>query len=153
MIEKRIARFLEEAGIHASVMQGQAFDLRIEHEPYIPLVIERQGDALMFTHYLEQNGDTFIDTEIVFTIQPDGQLQFRETAVRDPLRGGALRAPDRLFAQTFSRNLLQQGFAEAARKQLEQYSPALTGDNLSTKVAASGIAHENHAGNRAIYGV
>jgi hypothetical protein len=31
--------------------------------------------------------------------------------------------------------------------------PPLTGDNLSTKVAASGIAHENHAGNRAIYGV
>jgi hypothetical protein len=123
MIEKRIARFLEEANIRTAVMQGEDFHLRIENDPYIPLVVERQGDALMFTHYLKQNGDTFIDTEMVFTIQSDGQLQFKETAVQDPFRGGEQRGDDRLFAQTFSRNILQQGFAEAARNQSEQNQP------------------------------
>ena len=123
MLEKRLARFLEEAGIRGVVTQGEEFHLRIEHEPYIPLVVERQGHALMFTHYLEQNGDTFIDAEMVFTIQPNGQLQFKETAVQDPIRGGEWRSPDRLFAQVFSRNILEQGFAEAARKQVEHQQP------------------------------
>ena len=99
MIEKRIARFLEDAGIRASVRQGEAFHQRIENEPYIPLVVERQGNELMFTHYLEQNGDTFIDAEMVFTIQPNGQLQFKETAVQDPIRGGEWREPDRAGAR------------------------------------------------------
>jgi hypothetical protein len=65
MIEKRIARFLEDASIRLSVMQREEFHLRIENEPYIPLVLERQGDALRFIHYLEQNGDTFIDAELM----------------------------------------------------------------------------------------
>ncbi|MGA7934968.1 MAG: hypothetical protein WCA35_15585, partial [Kovacikia sp.] len=147
MIEKRIARFLEDAGIRASVRQGEAFYQRIENEPYIPLVIERQGNELMFTHYLEQNGDTFIDAEMVFTIQPNGQLQFKETAVQDPIRGGEWREPDRLFAQVFSRNILQQGFAEAAKApQAGRDAERDTdGDGLKDAVERSLGTSVNHA--------
>ena len=58
-----------------------SFTQRIENEPFIPLVVERQGDELYLTHYLTQNGDMFIDAEMVFTVLPEGQLQFKETAV------------------------------------------------------------------------
>jgi predicted RNA methylase len=114
MIEKRIARFLEAAGIREAVTAGENFHLKIENEPYIPLVIERQLGQLYLTHYLQQNGDTFIDCEMVFNIDEKGRLQFFETASRDPLRGGEHRSPDRIFAQVFSKNILEQGFAEAA---------------------------------------
>ncbi|MBW4466319.1 MAG: strawberry notch C-terminal domain-containing protein [Pegethrix bostrychoides GSE-TBD4-15B] len=114
-LEKRIVKFLEEAELREVVTED--FHLSIENDPYIPLVVERHNHQLYLTHYLEQNGDTFIDTEMVFRIQPGGQLQFKETAVQDPLRGGEHRAADRAFAQLFSRNILEQGFAAAARSQ------------------------------------
>ena len=100
-------------------METKEFHQRIQNEPFIPLVVERQGDELYLTHYLTQNGDMFIDAEMVFTVLPEGQLQFKETAVQDP-RGGESRIPDRQFAQIFSKNILKQGFAEAARAQREQ---------------------------------
>jgi hypothetical protein len=118
-LEKRILRFLKTAGIDQAVMETEEFHQRIENEPFIPLVVERQGDELYLTHYLTQNGDMFIDAEMVFTVLPEGQLQFKETAVQDP-RGGESRIPDQQFAQIFSKNILKQGFAEAARAQREQ---------------------------------
>lgn len=114
-LEKRIVKFLEEAELRETLTEN--FYLRIENQPYIPLVVERHNHQLYLTHYLEQNGDTFIDTEMVFHIQPNGQLQFKETAVQDPFRGGEHRAADRAFAQLFSRNILEQGFAATARSQ------------------------------------
>ena len=71
-LEKRMLRFLREAGIEDAVMHTDEFHLRIENEPYIPLVVERQRDELYLTHYLTQNGDMFIDTEMVFTVLPEG---------------------------------------------------------------------------------
>ncbi len=118
-LEKRIVRFLKTAGIYSAIMESDEFHLKIENEPFIPLVVERQGNTLYLTHYLSQNGDIFIDAEMVFQIRLDGQLKFQETAVQDPIRGGELRFPDRPFAHMFSRNILDQGFAEAARRQVE----------------------------------
>lgn len=120
-LERRILRFLREAGIEDTVMNTDEFHLRIENEPYIPLVVERQGDELYLTHYLTQNGDMFIDTEMVFTVLLEGQLQFKETAVQT-LAGGESRRPDRGFAQMFSKNVVNQGFAEAAKAQLQSQS-------------------------------
>jgi DNA polymerase-1 len=116
--EKNVAKLLHEAGLASLVLSGEDFHLRIENEPYIPLVIERHGNQLYLTHYLEQNGDTFIDSEMVFGIHPGGRLQFQETAVQNPFQGGESRYPDRGFAQLFSRNLLHQEFAQAARETL-----------------------------------
>jgi hypothetical protein len=61
----------------------------------------------------------FIDTEMVFRIDQHGQLQFKETAVQDPFRGGEHRAADRVFAQVFARNIQEQGFADAAQAQAQ----------------------------------
>jgi hypothetical protein len=118
-LEKRIIRFLKEAGVDQAVFESEDYHLRIENEPYIPLVVERHGDDLYLTHYRTEYGDTFIETEMVFTIRAAYQLEFKETAVLDSLRGGELRSPDRSFAQVFSKNILVQGFAEAAREQQE----------------------------------
>ncbi|WP_155523992.1 DUF6908 domain-containing protein [Nodosilinea nodulosa] len=117
-LEKRILRFLRNAGIEQDVMTSQDFHLRIENEPFIPLVVERQGDELYLTHYLTQNSDMFIDSEMVFRVQGEGRIEFKETAVQS-LRGGESRLPDRAFAQIFSKNIVQQGFAEAAHVQLQ----------------------------------
>ncbi|MBE9137389.1 strawberry notch C-terminal domain-containing protein, partial [Nodosilinea sp. LEGE 07088] len=124
-LEKRILRFLRNAGIEQEVMNSQEFHLRIENEPFIPLVVERQGNELYLTHYLTQNGDMFIDSEMVFRVRGEGQIEFKETAVQS-LRGGESRLPDRAFAQIFSKNIVQQGFAEAAQAQLQaQAEPAV----------------------------
>jgi hypothetical protein len=117
-LEKRILRFLRNAGIEQEVMTSQEFHLRIENEPFIPLVVERQGDELYLTHYLTQNGDMFIDSEMVFRVRGEAHIEFKETAVQS-LRGGESRIPDRAFAQIFSKNIVQQGFAEAAKAQLQ----------------------------------
>ncbi|PSR19297.1 hypothetical protein C8255_02955, partial [filamentous cyanobacterium CCP3] len=117
-LEKRILRFLRNAGIEQEVMTSQEFHLRIENEPFIPLVVERQGNELYLTHYLTQNGDMFIDSEMVFRVRSEGHIEFKETAVQS-LRGGESRLPDRAFAQIFSKNIVQQGFAEAAKAQLQ----------------------------------
>lgn len=117
-LEKRILRFLRNAGIEQDVMTSQEFHLRIENEPFVPLVVERQGDELYLTHYLTQNGDMFIDSEMVFRVRAEGQIEFKETAVQS-LRGGESRIPDRAFAQVFSKNIVQQGFAESAKAQLQ----------------------------------
>jgi predicted RNA methylase len=115
-LEKRVLRFLRNAGIEQEVMTSQDFHIRIENEPFIPLVVERQGDELYLTHYLTQNGDMFIDSEMVFQVRGEGHIEFKETAVQS-LRGGESRLPDRAFAQIFSKNIVQQGFAEAAKAQ------------------------------------
>ena len=117
-LEKRVLRFLRNAGIEQEVMTSQEFHLRIENEPFIPLVVERQGDELYLTHYLTQDGDMFIDSEMVFRVRGEGHIEFKETAVQS-LRGGESRLPDRAFAQIFSKNIVQQGFAEAAKAQLQ----------------------------------
>jgi hypothetical protein len=119
IIEKRIARLLEGAGIRQAVTADEDYHLKIENEPWIPLVVERHLDELYLTHYLTQNGDMFIDSEMVFKITSEGQLEFKEVATQDPFRGGEKRSPDRVFAQVFSRNILEQGFAETAKQQLQ----------------------------------
>jgi hypothetical protein len=122
-LEKRILRFLRKAGLEQEVMGTQEFHRRIENEPFIPLVVERQGNELYLTHYLTQNGDMFIDSEMVFRVRDEGHLEFKETAVQS-LRGGESRQPDRAFAQIFSKNIVQQGFAEAAQAQAQAQAQA-----------------------------
>lgn len=122
-LEKRILRFLRKAGLEQEVMGTQEFHRRIENEPFIPLVVERQGNELYLTHYRTQNGDMFIDSEMVFRVRGEGHLEFKETAVQS-LRGGESRQPDRAFAQIFSKNIVQQGFAEAAQAQAQAQAQA-----------------------------
>ena len=128
MAEKRIARFLHEAGLAKAIMDKEGFYLKIKNEPYIPLVVESHslGDnqEIYFTHYIEVGRDKELvhDGELVFVASADGYLMFKETAVQNALTGGELRAPDRSFAGIFAKNILDQGFAEAALHQQQSVS-------------------------------
>ena len=71
--ERQVSQFLHEAGLAQKVMGHESFHLRIENEPYLPLVVEAHtvGDdrLLYLTHYREQNGDLIHDGEMVFAIR------------------------------------------------------------------------------------
>ncbi|MFB2834237.1 strawberry notch C-terminal domain-containing protein [Floridanema evergladense] len=113
---KKVATLLHKSGLVAEIMKGDDFHLKVENNPYIPLVIERHGNELYLTHYLEQGGDTFIDSEMVYRIGDDGSLKLKEVATQNPFTGGEARSHDRGFAQMFSSNLIAQGFAEATAR-------------------------------------
>ena len=123
MAEKRIARFFHEAGLAEAIMDDDGFHLRIKNEPYIPLVVESHNlganQEIYLTHYIEVGRDKELvhDGEMVFVASADGYLRFKETAVQNALTGGELRAPDRSFAGIFAKNIVEQGFAEAALRQ------------------------------------
>ena len=130
LCEKRVVRFLNESTIAPHLAGEGNFHLRIENEPYLPLVVEAHhiGDHkdVYLTHYREQNGDLIRDGEMVFKLQENGHLSFEEVAVQS-VRGGELRDYDKSFAAIFSQNIIEQGFAESAREQLVQL------DNSSTQ--------------------
>ncbi|MEM8604017.1 MAG: strawberry notch C-terminal domain-containing protein, partial [Cyanobacteria bacterium P01_H01_bin.121] len=110
--EKYVAKFLHDANLAEAISIQDSFHLRIENEPYIPLVIERVDQQLYLTHYLEQNGDLILDSEMVFDLYDNGYLRLKETAVSCY---GEHRGCDRGFAQIFAKNINHQGFADAAK--------------------------------------
>jgi hypothetical protein len=118
-LEGRVIQFLQASGLWESVLNNRDFHFKILNEPYIPLVIERLGNDLCLTHYLAQNGDTYIDTEMVFTFQGQERIKFKEVAVPNALQGGELRGYDREFATIFASNIVEQGFGEAAQEQFQ----------------------------------
>jgi C-terminal domain on Strawberry notch homologue/P-loop containing NTP hydrolase pore-1 len=118
--EKNIAKLLHQGGLIQTILEGEGFHLRVENPPYIPLVIERHGNEIYLTHYLEQNGDLFLDTEMVFKIKAEGHLTLTQTAVQDPIRGGEIRSLSRQFGKLFSSNLLDQGFGQAITQALDK---------------------------------
>ena len=118
-LEDLVINFLQEAGLWETVQKDQDFHFKILNEPYIPLVVERLGNNLCLTHYLQQNGDTYIDTEMVFAIEGNDQLKFKEVAVPNALQGGELRGHDSEFAKLFVQNIVAQGFVEAAQQQFQ----------------------------------
>ncbi|MBO3463999.1 hypothetical protein G7B40_030850 [Aetokthonos hydrillicola Thurmond2011] len=114
--EKNVAKLLERGGLFQTVMESEDFHLKIENEPFIPLVIERHGNQLYLTHYLNDYGDVYLDSEMVFMIIKDGSLRLKETATS--ALGREWRGCDRSYATMFSRNLLDQGFTEAIQERL-----------------------------------
>ncbi|MEM9485397.1 MAG: strawberry notch C-terminal domain-containing protein [Cyanobacteria bacterium P01_F01_bin.116] len=128
MAEKFVSKFLYEANLAEKVVKGEDFHLKIQNDPYIPLVVEAHKLAddhyqLYLTHYIDINGDLVHDGEMVFNILSDGILQLDQTATQDPFRGGEHRVydgGDRYFAKRFASNIRAQGFSEAARAQLDQ---------------------------------
>ena len=137
--EKNIAKFLDQAGLSDVIFNvpepEREFHLRIENEPYLPLVVERHDDRLYLTHYREVNFDLIHDGEIVFELSDTGHLNLRETAVQNPFTGGESRRLDKNFGATFAQNILAQGFAEAAheawiQKQTTQEASAVPAEIL-----------------------
>lgn len=113
--EKNVAKLLHQGGLAAEIFKGEDFYLLVENKPFTPLSIERHGQELYLTHYLKDSyGDLFLDAEMVFKVSPQGQLRLTQTATQNPFNGGEYRSNDRGFGQTFSSNLLGQGFGAAA---------------------------------------
>ena len=142
--ERQVAQFLTEAGLAQKVMTHDSFHTKIENDPYMPLVVEAHkvgsgNRELYLTHYFEQNGDLIHDGEMVFKISQDGQLILDQTAVQNGLMGGEMRGYDRKFAEMFSKNILEQGFAVAALKQQAVVQiPVVEADRVSQEPEAVG---------------
>jgi len=112
--EKNAAKLLHQGGLATEILKGEDFHLKVENKPFTPLSIERHGQEMYLTHYLKDNyGDLFLDAEMVFNISNQGKLTLTQTATQNPFNGGEYRSNDRSFGQTFSSNLLAQGFAIA----------------------------------------
>lgn len=114
---KNVVKLFEQMGIVNDVLKSEYYR-KIENDPYIPLVIETfetpDGPAVYLTHWVEQNGDLMIDTEMVFIVEPDGTLDPFEFAYRD-MFSQERRVPARDAKELFdrmSRNLLEQGFGK-----------------------------------------
>lgn len=120
-IAENVARLLHQADLQHAVMDGDNFHFKVENEPFKPLVIEAHdiggGDRKLYlTHYNQENGDTWIDAELVMKLEATGSLHFVETASYDPYTCGESRLLDAAFGELFSSNLVTQGFGAAAAK-------------------------------------
>jgi hypothetical protein len=107
---------LHEGGLAERILEGDGFHLRVENEPYNPLVIERHNDQLYLTQYQTQNDEILLDAEMVFQVSTDGKLILSETATQDLSQGGEQRSVSESFARTFAENLLRNGFDDALVK-------------------------------------
>lgn len=129
-LAKIIVRLFTQLNLKQEIMDNDDYHVVIENSPYIDLVIERHGEMVYLTHYLEQNGDKFIDAEMVFKLEGDGNLSFVETATQNPIHGGESRRPDARFARIFANNLIEQGFGEGTiKRDNEQRAEAPTAES------------------------
>lgn len=143
---RNVSKLLAQLRIGEKLAQGESSHVQLTNSPYTDLVIERlpspAGDRLYLTHYLDANGDRFLDSEMVFAIKPAGHLVLAETAVQNPIKGGELRGRDVSFANIFSKNLLDQGFAQAKVKwpqEDETLEASNTGDAAPPTLASDEI--------------
>lgn len=111
--------------------QTPEFSLKIENPPYMALTIERliapdhgPRPVVSVCHYYEQNGDLMRDPEMVFDMETWEPLYYRQDGIgreqyvyQPPNERRAyrprLRVELRTFAQTWARNLREQGFIDA----------------------------------------
>ncbi len=113
---------LKRHGLLETFNASTDFHLRIENEPWMPLVIERHGDEISVAHYGELNGDAIRDPEVTFRLDwtptsitqdpvgryaevfpiVDGQQMVRPALLRE------LKS----FASLWARNLKEQGFTD-----------------------------------------
>ncbi|MGB8700097.1 MAG: hypothetical protein WCD18_11830 [Thermosynechococcaceae cyanobacterium] len=138
--EKNVAKLLQDGGLSERILQGDDFQIQIENKPFLSLSIERQHEQIHFTHYQMQNGDPFIDSEMVFQVSADGSLKLTETAVQDPIRGSEHRVLSHDFGKMFSANLLTQGYAEAIARSLQSGPRAETPTISSTSPIVAPLA-------------
>jgi len=109
---------------------------KIENGPFLPLVIERIGTgpnghpAISVAHYFEQNGDLVADPEMCFE-EYNGKLWpyyfksctgFEQTVYFTREDGAKMIRPTvkrelEQFARIWNRNIREQGFVEAARRE------------------------------------
>ena len=122
LMQSTILEILNRHGLDTAFNRSTEFHLRLERPPYLPLVIERQGNIISVAHYSELNGDLIRDPELCLrwpywvptsiTQDPVGRYEevFSEGDGQVRVRVGLLRDL-KLFANLWARNLKAQGFA------------------------------------------
>ncbi|MCC6189020.1 MAG: hypothetical protein IT318_08290 [Anaerolineales bacterium] len=121
-----VMAILEAHGLTEAFTRSAEFHLKLENAPYMPLVIERQGDEVAVMHYFTQNGDLMRDPEVVFrhgswepiSITQDPVGIYREVFLfvggRRVMNARLLRELED-FARLWAANLRAQGFTDPAR--------------------------------------
>ena len=67
-MQRAISDLLYFNGLSELFQTATDFHLRLKNEPWLALVVERHGDEVSVTHYIEQNGDLLCDPEMVFSL-------------------------------------------------------------------------------------
>jgi hypothetical protein len=121
LMQQAVLDILRRYDLDKTFNTAAEFHIRIVNPPYMPLVIERQGDVVSVAHYSELNGDLVRDPECTFrwpdwvptsiTQDPVGRYEevFSEGDGQVRVRVGLLRDL-KLFANLWARNLMAQGF-------------------------------------------
>src|SRR5690348_3794763 len=69
-MQRVVVDILQMHGLTEAFHTAPEFHLRLENQPYMPLVIERHGDEVAIMHYFIQNDDLMRDPELTFRL-PD----------------------------------------------------------------------------------
>src|SRR5579859_3990343 len=64
LMQQAVLDILRQHGLDKAFNSSAEFHIRLENAPYMPLVIERQGDIISVAHYSELNGDLVRDPEL-----------------------------------------------------------------------------------------
>jgi hypothetical protein len=121
-----VMAILDAHGLTEAFTRSAEFHLELTNVPYMPLVIERQGDEVAVMHYFIQNGDLMRDPEVAFrhgswepiSITQDPVGVYREVFLfagsRRVMNVRLLRELED-FARLWAANLRAQGFTDPAR--------------------------------------
>lgn len=125
-MQQIITAFLRQHGLAEAFSTSEEFHMHIENPPYMPLVIERQGDEISVAHYSELNGDAIRDPELTFhwpdwmptSITQDPVGRYAEVFVTE--NGQSMYRPKLLkelksFASMWARNIQAQGFGQRGK--------------------------------------
>ena len=118
-----IERILCAHDLLQEFLKNEDFAVRIKNEPFMPLTIERHGNHVTVTHYLEQFGDKIPDPDMEFEMisehiwQPVA-IQFANGVYRRTIEvhdGKRFANPREIRAQIkfsglWAQNLIQQKF-------------------------------------------
>jgi hypothetical protein len=130
----------EESFDRSSQVNREHFHMRIENEPYMPLVIEAwnmgDGHVISVAHYYTQNGDAMRDPEVVMmnegrllTFQQDPYVFQELASYENTLTGLVWKIAPSLYASVldftkmWARNIRAQGFIEAAARLTQSALP------------------------------
>lgn len=170
-MQKVIRHILYLNGMADFFDDDEDFHLRLVNPPYLPLVIERRGDEVSVTHYVEHNGDQLRDPEMVFSLSTwakhSGSI-FKGWVPKSTEPGGfgcvyrtgeiahpgddvphLLYYPRRMkearsFAAMWARNIREQGFVKryAPESITSLTHPDLLAQALAQKEVTIRITHE-----------
>jgi hypothetical protein len=125
-MQRVVEAILNAYGLTEAFAGSSEFHLKLENPPYMPLVIERQGNEVAVMHYFTQQGDVMADPELTFHLwdwTPTSITQHPVGVYRQVFmfQNGRRVVNPRLlhelesFARLWAINLRAQGFLDPLR--------------------------------------